>query len=205
MKKGKIITIGGPSGVGKSSVLKELAKMYKFQGETKYDLVVAEAEKQNIPSDKIQKNFNELEKTALGNISDSEIPKVLDMHYAVNDADFVYSQGREPSEKELDSEYQQSTGIETIRDLAENSKLYVICLTADTDKLIGRVEKRSDRKPRSIDPYHVENESQNESDKFLDFYESARESNPNVIPIYINTNNKSPGDVAEIIKREVSK
>jgi hypothetical protein len=214
MKKGKIITLGGPSGVGKSSVLEELSKIYEFKEEKKYDAIMFEAEKRGFTwGYQIEEHFDELEKIAHENMIDRNMPKILEIYYAVNEADLKYALCGVPTEKELNSPYRQSTGIETIKLLAEKSNLYTICLIADSGEIIGRANKRAEgkgvvkteraRPPRSTNFFHVENEKRNVINKFLEFYELARESNPNVVPIYINTKNKNSKEIAEIIKREI--
>lgn len=176
----QIAIFGGCSNAGKTTLISELSGRYLLEHAKKFDLVKKEATKRGISDQEIFKKFLELELAAIRSItfSDYSRPFLLDSHYAIQpQIDDNLARGVAPV-KRVEEPYILSFGQDTIRELAERSKVSLFYIYTDLADILNR--RKSNMRnyyipQRSLDPSNISDEIEKEYEMFLKMHQILRD------------------------------
>lgn len=171
MENKRIIIIGGPSSIGKSSVLKYLSEKYKL----KY----------------LEK---ELQKNNLDEID------LLGIHYSFNLADEKYLKENIPKKEDFLFQHKLNFELDFFRSINEKQDLNLFCLYANPEIILKRAIQRKEeieRRPRSLDLNIIKLETESEISKWK--FITRELFGAENYKFLINTANKSISETAEEI------
>lgn len=170
-KENKIVILGGPSSIGKSTISKVLKDKYKINSIHKRDLDLYEGQEINL----------------------------LETHYSFNEADRKYSEKIIPTKEDFFSQPFPNLNLDFLKNFNNKDFFNFVCFYANPETIFQRAKKRfedSGRKPRSLDKEIIQFETESEikmGNKIKNTIGKIYSSNF----ISIDTEGVSPEDLAE--------